>query len=365
MNAATANSTSTATLVLRTQDGQEYPLIGVCLIGRETECEICLDVPQVSRYHAKLTPHDARSVLVEDLHSTNGTFINGHRLSAPQVLSIGDELRLDQLSFRLATASSGRAQATVFTSVEAVRAALNANQPTPLPFAPPVPAPAVASPAPASAAEPASPPPASPAAPTVDPASLSLPAEAEAAPAGAPAPAAPAEPGREHTSMLGPDERQRLAQLAHQGVRQQRSGGPRLIILSAPARGQVIPLQRGSSGSWVIGRATDADITLTDRTISAHHARLEKNGVNWRVENLKATNGLFINGELVSDGELKSGDRIRLGGTELEFRTDQGSPTAEVKPATVRKRSRDTTLWLGVGAAVFIGITLLALLLGS
>jgi pSer/pThr/pTyr-binding forkhead associated (FHA) protein len=368
VNPVKANSTSTADLVLRAGDGSEYPLGGVCLIGRETECRITLDTPQVSRYHAKLTPHDSRSVLVEDLHSTNGTFINGQRVTTPQLLSIGDELRLDQVSFRLATASSGGAQATVFTSVDAVKAALAAAQPTPPPLtATPTPPPLTATPAPPVAPPVLRTPPPPPVAvesprprPQPQQPPLLQPRPLE--------PAIPDEAQREHTSMLDPDERARLNQIAHHGVRQQRSGGPRLVVLSAPARGHVIPLQRSNSGGngWVIGRAIDSDVTLTDRTISAHHARLEKNDGKWRIENLNATNGLFVNGELVPATDLKNGDRIRLGGTELEFRIDQSSTApATILPAADTPRHSGTLLWLGVGAAVFVGITVLAMVLGN
>src|SRR5690606_21934882 len=53
------------------------------------------------------------------------------RLTAPHQLSVGDELCLDRIRFRLATAYSGGAQATVFSSADEIRTAL-AQQQAPL-----------------------------------------------------------------------------------------------------------------------------------------------------------------------------------------------------------------------------------------
>jgi hypothetical protein len=49
--------------------------------------------PQVSRHHASLT-WDGRQFIIQDLGSANGTFVNGERLTAPQVLQPGDVIGL-------------------------------------------------------------------------------------------------------------------------------------------------------------------------------------------------------------------------------------------------------------------------------
>jgi len=112
VKAAMATSTSTAELVLRNAEGGEHPLNGVCLIGREAECQITLDTPQVSRYHAKLTPRDARSVLVEDLHSTNGTFINGKKIDTRSSFGEDDTLQIGpyHLALRLKDSFSNKSE---------------------------------------------------------------------------------------------------------------------------------------------------------------------------------------------------------------------------------------------------------------
>ena len=48
----------------------------------------------ISRYHARLSLDAGRLCTVEDLESTNGTFVNGHRISVPQTLKQGDTINL-------------------------------------------------------------------------------------------------------------------------------------------------------------------------------------------------------------------------------------------------------------------------------
>ncbi|MEW5985626.1 MAG: FHA domain-containing protein [Chloroflexota bacterium] len=70
--------------------GQEFRLEARPLIlGREPLNDIPLKDPEVSRRHARLTPQ-SDSFLIEDLGSTNGTFVNGRRITTPTLLKHGD-----------------------------------------------------------------------------------------------------------------------------------------------------------------------------------------------------------------------------------------------------------------------------------
>jgi predicted component of type VI protein secretion system len=63
------------------------------IIGREAGNEIVIEDPQVSRRHATLTRQGA-TYLLEDIGSTNGTYVNGKRVTAPVLLSNGDTIGL-------------------------------------------------------------------------------------------------------------------------------------------------------------------------------------------------------------------------------------------------------------------------------
>lgn len=76
------------------QPGQVFELPqGTISIGRDPGNQIMIDDPQVSRQHARLTPQGGLMVL-EDLGSTNGTTVNGLRITAPHTLAHGDEIGL-------------------------------------------------------------------------------------------------------------------------------------------------------------------------------------------------------------------------------------------------------------------------------
>lgn len=89
-------------------NGDRYPLLGsLTTIGRDESADIVLDDPGVSRRHSEIRvttdgPHLVTSI--RDLNSTNGTFVNGERISS-QRLQDGDRVTIGRTS---ATFRAGR-----------------------------------------------------------------------------------------------------------------------------------------------------------------------------------------------------------------------------------------------------------------
>lgn len=77
--------------------GRVFPLEGETLVGRSKECDIHLAAAHLSRRHAQLQVIDGL-LYVKDLGSSNGTFLNGNKVTESRVRR-GDELRFDTLSF--------------------------------------------------------------------------------------------------------------------------------------------------------------------------------------------------------------------------------------------------------------------------
>jgi pSer/pThr/pTyr-binding forkhead associated (FHA) protein len=69
-------------------------------IGRNVNNTIFVEDDFVSANHAMLT-FRGRSWFVEDQGSTNGTYVNGHRIDRPVALSFGDELTFGRVRMRL------------------------------------------------------------------------------------------------------------------------------------------------------------------------------------------------------------------------------------------------------------------------
>lgn len=63
------------------------------LIGRAPECSVCLQDEFASNLHAKIYQAEGR-FYVEDLGSTNGTYVNGRRINYPTELRGGDNIKV-------------------------------------------------------------------------------------------------------------------------------------------------------------------------------------------------------------------------------------------------------------------------------
>jgi ABC-2 type transport system ATP-binding protein len=73
--------------------GREIPLIGEVLIGRSPAADVVIVDEEVSTRHASFVESDG-GASVEDLGSTNGTFVNGERLTGRRELAAGDRVRV-------------------------------------------------------------------------------------------------------------------------------------------------------------------------------------------------------------------------------------------------------------------------------
>jgi Inner membrane component of T3SS, cytoplasmic domain len=73
---------------------------GMIMIGRGADCQLILDDDYVSTRHARVvaTPN---GIYVEDLGSTNGTYVNGQRITAPTTITLADSVRIGKTMLRL------------------------------------------------------------------------------------------------------------------------------------------------------------------------------------------------------------------------------------------------------------------------
>jgi pSer/pThr/pTyr-binding forkhead associated (FHA) protein len=73
--------------------GKVYDLTDELTMGRATGCHITLDDTYVSQLHARVFKRDGQ-VFIEDLGSTNGTYVNRTKVTAPLVVRRGDRLQV-------------------------------------------------------------------------------------------------------------------------------------------------------------------------------------------------------------------------------------------------------------------------------
>lgn len=83
------------------QTGQSAALAdGVIMIGRGADCQIILDDDYVSTRHARVVSGE-NGVYVEDLGSTNGSYVNGQRITAPTTITMSDTVRIGRTILKL------------------------------------------------------------------------------------------------------------------------------------------------------------------------------------------------------------------------------------------------------------------------
>jgi len=112
-------------------------------LGRDLASEIAISDPEVSRHHARFFMQD-ENFFVEDLGSTNGTFLNGVRVSSPQQLRQGDVITFGEkivmvfekvIYDRNATVVSSQAPRTVQSQYQEALPVQEPYQPEPEPVA--------------------------------------------------------------------------------------------------------------------------------------------------------------------------------------------------------------------------------------
>ena len=80
------------------EPGMIYDLDGDLVLGRGERAEIRLEDPFASSRHARVY-EQGNIVVIEDLHSTNGTYLNEELLQTPRPLHPGDRVRIGESEF--------------------------------------------------------------------------------------------------------------------------------------------------------------------------------------------------------------------------------------------------------------------------
>src|SRR5438552_18373014 len=104
----------------------------------------------------------------------------------------------------------------------------------------------------------------------------------------------------------------------------------RLLVIDGADQGRVFALTEGST--LLIGSSTrQADICLNDLYVKRVHCLLHVGDRLVVKDHQPNTGGIFVNGERVTEHELRPGDILRVGNSHLRLEIDDGSPPAENK----------------------------------
>ncbi|XP_076857161.1 proliferation marker protein Ki-67 [Brachyhypopomus gauderio] len=81
-------------------DGTEFPLTAPCLFGRKLDCDIRIQLPQVSKEQCRIEPNENKELILTNLSSVNPTRINGEIVQQSERLKHGDLITIIDRSFR-------------------------------------------------------------------------------------------------------------------------------------------------------------------------------------------------------------------------------------------------------------------------
>jgi pSer/pThr/pTyr-binding forkhead associated (FHA) protein/S1-C subfamily serine protease len=249
---------------LTLSDGQVVRLAGRMRLGRAGHNDIVLDDSTASREHAEIEVAEDQ-VMLRDLGSANGTFVNDAQLTAPQLLHDGDRICIGHTLL-------------VF------------HQPQPM------------------------------------------------------APETPEAPAVEDPATLLWETEEPLWLV--------RADGQRFAL----------------THSLRLGRASDNDLVLEDRSASQHHARINLDAGRATVTDLGSSNGTWVNGGRISAPHpLQHGDRLQVGDSLFTFQVEGRPLPAEGTEVAPTRRALSLGLLLGGGGAILLVglLALVAVVLGA
>ncbi len=87
-----------------------------------------------------------------------------------------------------------------------------------------------------------------------------------------------------------------------------------------------------------IGRHRDNDVILDDPYVSRHHLQIRQRGAEFIVFDVREQSGTLINGVLVKEHRLQSGDVIQVGKTVMVFMVESRRRRRPAQPNTTTRR---------------------------
>ncbi|MGB3480202.1 MAG: GGDEF domain-containing protein [bacterium] len=113
-----------------------------------------------------------------------------------------------------------------------------------------------------------------------------------------------------------------------------------LILVDSGAAVKKLPINKGR---FIIGRADDADLVISNKDVSRRHAAVICDGSNFSIEDLDSTNGTFVNGKRIIKESLDVGDEISVG--DYKIFLDDGSGNFSYAEATqIGRKGAETVI---------------------
>ncbi|MBL4659256.1 MAG: FHA domain-containing protein [Alcanivoracaceae bacterium] len=282
---------------VNSEDGKQFMIEDELVIGRSKDCDIPIDDKRISRKHALLKINNSR-LQIADLQSSNGTYVNGHKISSTTNLVNGDVISFEHHLF---TVQIEMKQQKIEEAVEdddhtAIadlseeefnlinQAAGNFEKPKQL---------------------------------------RSESTKKDVDEKDIPASWIEESAAIDGTRMMGTKELRAL-RATDNPLTNINANITRLHCFIEGEDEEIIELPVTDSSlalGWELGRDNRCDIVLNHPSVSNRHAQIIHQNGRWKMVNLVSTNGILINGQKKLSSYLADGDKIGLGTVNLIFKT--------------------------------------------
>lgn len=272
-------------LLVSVKSGDEFTLLNGTsyVVGRNPDCDLVLGEGYPSRQHARIVVKDEK-VIVEDLGSTNGTFVNKRQIDNPVQVKPGDVIKFDSAAFHLVMPDSG-------SSTLVMRNLGSTNQ---MPAASSI---------------------------VIDGDEEENAGNETSFHQAFPLPADWNDGELTSGTAVGGFSPAQIDQLLSDCIPKDGGVTAALVITSGNHKARVVGLiAKGEKQRWTIGRDKKCQFPLTDASVSSQHAILQFLNNSWDIKDTNSTNGLKINGRKELQGRLRDGDKISLGQVNMVFR---------------------------------------------
>jgi pSer/pThr/pTyr-binding forkhead associated (FHA) protein len=246
------------------------------LIGRSPQCDISIDSGLLSRHHASLVVVNSETVVLRDLDSTNGTFINTMKIVRPTKLNHGDIITIgDEKFIFISLEIEDELEEYELLASEHLRRVSDDGS----------------------------------AYKTMIESSFFRVVSA-------------LRPEMLEVGVTEEENKKMFEEALSKKNFDRKSTPGVFLVKSGTRKGMIVELKlpHGGDKEWSLGRSQLCDVVLDDPTVSNVHAiiRWEKEG--WIIRDNGSTNGVVLNGQKVSQTLFNNGDALGVGNIKLIFK---------------------------------------------
>lgn len=272
-------------ILLKSMGGSDpIDVQGEMTVGRGSSCDVVIEQDRLSRTHAKLIAGDG-VLMVEDLGSTNGTFINDNPVKAATAAKNGDVVKFDAFAYQVCITGAVDDSNDTLTDAEALSPGVEEEE------------------------------------------ILSAKTQVFTPPKSWALDDSPSSEGTQVMSLDMLKQNQATADIG--AVDAIETSCPVLVGLSGDTKGKVFKFNtRDKLTKWEVGRADSCEISIDDGSVSTNHAQLIHEGQRWKLIDLMSANGTYVNDNKGLTSYLSSGDKVRFGQVEFLFKLQESDVVA-------------------------------------